>query len=221
MRSQPAVIFDLDGTLADLVPGITLSMVHALRELGHDVDDGLDLRPLIGPPIKQIFATLLAPYGDQRLDEAVDIYRQHYRAHGLLNTRLYPQVPETLNFLRQHGFALYIATSKRQAFAETILCNTDIESLFSAVLGMPEDGSLDDKSELVKRLVSMENLKAHNSVLIGDRREDIIAARSSQLTAIGALWGYGSISELQQAGALLLAETPDHLTVLLPGILLG
>jgi phosphoglycolate phosphatase len=101
------------------------------------------------------------------------------------------------------------------------LRNTGIESLFSAVHGTPEDGSLDDKSELVKRLVSMENLKLHNSVLIGDRREDIIAARSSQLTSIGALWGYGSISELQQAGALLLAETPEHLTVLLPGILLS
>lgn len=221
MKSQPAVIFDLDGTLADSVPGMTLSIVHALRELGHNVEDGMDLRPLIGPPMRQIFATLLAPYGDERLDQAVDIYRQHYRTRGLLKTTLYPQVPETLHFLRQQGFALYIATSKRQAFAETILNNTGIDRLFSAVHGTPEDDTLDDKSELVKRLVSRQHLQAHNSVLIGDRRDDIIAARSSQLTAIGALWGYGSISELQQAGALLLAETPEHLTRLIPGILLS
>lgn len=60
MRSQPAVIFDLDGTLADSVPGITLSMVHALRELGHEVDDGLDLRPQIGLPMKQILPPCLS-----------------------------------------------------------------------------------------------------------------------------------------------------------------
>lgn len=221
MKCQPAVIFDLDGTLADSVPGITLSVVQALRELGHDVGDRLDIKPLIGPPMRQLFATLLAPYGDDRVNLAVDIYRQHYRDSGLLKTTLYPQVPETLHFLRQRGFALYIGTSKRQAFAETILKNSGIDSLFNAVQGTPEDGSLDDKSELVRRLVSTQNIKAHNGVLIGDRRDDITAARNSQLTAIGALWGYGSISELQQAGALLLAETPEHLTRLIPGILLS
>lgn len=221
MKCQPAIIFDLDGTLADSVPGIKLSILYALRQQGHAVNDELDLRPLIGPPMKQIFAKLLDPLGDSRIDEAVKIYRDHYSETGLLKTTLYPQVVETLDFLRQKGFSLYIATSKRQTFAETILKNTGIEHLFTAVQGTPPDGSLDDKSELVKHLLSTHHLSQQNSVLIGDRRDDIIAARANHIGSIGALWGYGSISELQQAGAVIFAETPKHLTTLIQGILLS
>lgn len=221
MKAHSSVIFDLDGTLVDSLPGIKESILHALRKQGHAADDALDLKPMIGPPMSQIFTTLLAPFGDSRIHEAVDLFRDHYRETGLLKTSLYPQVVETLHFLRDHGFALYIATSKRQAFAEAILNNAGIDNVFRAIHGTRPDGSLDDKSELVKELIGTHHLSLHNSLLIGDRRDDIIAARCNHLSVIGALWGYGTISELQQAGAVMLAETPDHLTTLIPGILLS
>jgi phosphoglycolate phosphatase len=49
--------------------------------------------------------------------------------------------------------------------------------------------------------------------LVGDRSFDVVAARHANITAVGALWGYGTREELQDAGA--------HVVVSLPADLLG
>jgi phosphoglycolate phosphatase len=45
--------------------------------------------------------------------------------------------------------------------------------------------------------------------MIGDRAGDIVGARANRVRSIGVLWGYGSESELGDAGADGLCATPD------------
>jgi phosphoglycolate phosphatase-like HAD superfamily hydrolase len=58
-----AVLLDLDGTLIDSYPGILGSYVAALRALGHEPDETLELRHLIGPPLEDMMQVLLRSYG--------------------------------------------------------------------------------------------------------------------------------------------------------------
>jgi Haloacid dehalogenase-like hydrolase len=71
-----SVLLDLDGTLIDSQPGILASCLAALRALGHEPDESLDIRRAIGPPLEDLMQALLQPYGDGRVDEAVAAYRQ-------------------------------------------------------------------------------------------------------------------------------------------------
>ena len=60
----------------------------ALRSLGHEPDETLDIRRAIGPPLEDLMQALLQPYGDGRIGEAVAAYRQHYGESGFLGASL-------------------------------------------------------------------------------------------------------------------------------------
>ncbi|RRO04770.1 HAD hydrolase-like protein, partial [Pectobacterium aquaticum] len=48
------IIFDLDGTIIDSLPGIRTSLVYAIRQQGHIIDDSIDISALIGPPMNTV-----------------------------------------------------------------------------------------------------------------------------------------------------------------------
>jgi phosphoglycolate phosphatase len=53
-----------------------------------------------------------------------------------------------------------------------------------------------------------------DAVMVGDRAQDIVAARAHGLHSIGVLWGYGSREELVAAGAAALCARPGELPAL-------
>ena len=81
-----SVLLDLDGTLIDSYPGILASCLAALRALGHEPDETLDIRKIIGPPLEDMMQVVLQSYGDDRVAEAVAAYRSHYGESGLLGS---------------------------------------------------------------------------------------------------------------------------------------
>src|SRR3954469_18594733 len=96
-----SVLLDLDGTLIDSLPGIEASVRAAFRTLGHELDPALDMAALIGPPTAEIIQLLLAPFGDDRVAEAVANYRADYSSTGLYNSRPYPGIAEALAAMRR------------------------------------------------------------------------------------------------------------------------
>ena len=115
-----SVLLDLDGTLIDSQPGIVASCRAALRALGHD-PDARDVKPAIGPPLEDTLRVLLQAHGDDRLDEAVAAYRQHYGESGLFGSEPYPGIGAALQEMRRAGLRIFLATSKREVFARRIL----------------------------------------------------------------------------------------------------
>src|SRR5437762_12452166 len=90
-----SVLLDLDGTLIDSYPGILASCLAALRTLGHEPDETVDIRRTIGSPLEDIMQILLKSYGDNRVGEAVIAYRQHYGESGLLGSVPYPGIAKS------------------------------------------------------------------------------------------------------------------------------
>ena len=66
-------------------------------------------------------------------------------------------------------------------------------------------------------LLAREGLDAAACTMVGDRHHDIDAARANRVRAVGVLWGYGSRTELEAAGAQAFAATPAEL----PGAVAG
>ncbi|MGJ4888288.1 HAD hydrolase-like protein [Bradyrhizobium sp. HKCCYLRH3099] len=206
-----SVLLDLDGTLIDSRPGIAASTRAALRSLGHTPDDTLDIAAFIGPPLQDMLHALLQAHGDDRVDEAVLVYRRHYGDVGLFDCALYPGIREALLEMHGAGLRLYLATSKREVFARRILEHLELASLFTAIHGSVPSGALDHKPELLAHILSMRNISARDGVMIGDRRHDIAGAHAVGLRSLGVLWGYGSRDELETAGADRLVESPFDL----------
>jgi phosphoglycolate phosphatase len=208
-----AALFDLDGTLTESAPGIIASVHFALRGLGHDPDPTVDLSWVVGPPLEDVLARVLAPYGDDRVAEATALYRQRYGSVGLFENALYAGIPEMLAAFTAAGLSLFVATSKRRAFAERILAHFGLDDQFTRIYGSEEGGLIDHKPELIAHILAREHLSPDGSVMIGDRSYDIAGAHANGLRAIGVAWGYGAPGELVQAGADAVV---DHVTELLP-----
>ena len=149
------------------------------------------------------------------LKEGVGLYRERYAHSGILETRLYAGVPAMLERVRPGAAAMFVATSKPAVFAKRIVRHLGIADWFDGVHGSELDGRFDDKAELIGRLLAEERVSAEDAVMVGDRAADVVAASAHGLPTIGALWGYGSRSELTRVGARALCATPGELAELL------
>lgn len=205
------LLLDLDGTLIDSLPGIRASCLATLDALGHEADPAMDFRFLVGPPLPEVMRRLLRPYGDDRIDLAVTTYRAHYGESGMYLATVYPGVAETLERLHRRGTPMYVATSKRNAFARQIVHHLGLARWLDGIYGTEPDGSLDDKADLIAALLRVKRLTARSAAMVGDRSHDMEGARTNGVGAIGALWGYGTRAELQAAGADQLVSHPSEL----------
>ena len=208
-----SVLLDLDGTLIDSYPGIQESCLAALRALGHEPEEALDIRGTIGPPIEDIMQILLQPYGDGRIAEAVAAYRQHYGDSGFLGSVPYPGIGESLEAMKRSGLRIFLATSKRAVFANRILDHLKLAAYFDGIYGSVPNGTLDHKPELLAHILSEQTLSPSHSLMVGDRRYDIAGAHAVGMRGLGALWGYGSRDELETAGADRLVDSPAGLAI--------
>ncbi|HYA36619.1 MAG TPA: HAD hydrolase-like protein [Candidatus Binataceae bacterium] len=211
MTPALSVLLDLDGTLIDSLPGILASCRAALRALGHEPEGTLDIKRAVGPPIENMMQVLLQPYGDDRIGEAVAAYRQHYGESGFLGSEPYPGICSALKDMQQAGLRIYLATSKREAFASCILRHLGFAIYFDGVHGSVAGGGLDHKPELLAHILSQHNALPSHSLMVGDRRHDISGAHAVGMRGLGVLWGYGTRDELETAGADQLVESTADL----------
>ncbi|MGA7810001.1 HAD hydrolase-like protein [Bradyrhizobium sp.] len=202
-----SVLLDLDGTLIDSQPGILASCRVALRTLGHEPDEILDIQRVIGPPLEDVMQFLLQPYGDDRVAEAAAAFRQHYGDSGLLGSEPYPGIGNALREMQQAGLRLYLATSKREAFARRILEHLELAAYFHGIHGSVPGGELDHKPELLAHILSEHDIAPARSLMVGDRRYDVSGAHAVGMRGLGVLWGYGTRDELEGAGADQLVES--------------
>ena len=209
------ILFDLDGTLTDPKEGIVGCIQHALREMEHAVPPAQSLERFIGPPLHGTFRELLPDPSEAEIERAVAFYRARFEPTGMYENRVYDGVSEALESLQRRGARMFIATGKPRIFAGRIVEHFGLARYFTGVYGCELDGRFLDKGELIDHLLCKESLHPGETVMVGDRRHDVEAARRNDVDTVGVLWGYGSQEELQSAGAGRLLRTPAELTTLL------
>ena len=206
------LLFDLDGTLTDPAQGIVACIRHALDGLGVEIDAAIRLEAFIGPPLRDIFRSLCDDASSaEHIEAAVALYRERFSTLGLFENRVYDGIPQCLEKLRDTADSIHLATSKPAVYARRIVEHFDLDQYLDGVYGSELDGRLGDKTELIEHIIQAENLQPSKTVMIGDRSFDVIGARNNRIRVIGALWGYGSQDELDQAGADFLCHHPDQI----------
>jgi phosphoglycolate phosphatase len=201
------LFLDLDGTLTDSLIGICRCVNHALVELGRDAVPELQLRGMVGAPLARIFRVLLASDEPVLLDRAVEAYRARFNAIGVFENRLFPGIPEALHTFRQLGHRLQVVTAKPAVSARRVIEHFALDGYVEAIHGPELADRSCSKADLVRAALEVAGARAAQAVMIGDRAEDVGAARVHGVRAVGAGWGYGSRAELAGAGADYVAET--------------
>ena len=189
------VLFDLDGTLTDPREGITRSIQYGLSKMGIDEPDLSKLEHFIGPPLLQAF---MATYGfdEARAWEAMGFYRERFAVTGPYENHVFDGVTPLLEELVGQGRQLFFATSKPQVYAREIARHFDFARHFKVIYGSELDGTRTHKVELIRHLLTEQGLDPAQTLMIGDRKHDLIGARENGLDAAAVGYGFGSFEEL-------------------------
>lgn len=212
---KKTVLFDLDGTLTDSGEGIINCATLALRHFGLPIPAYEDMRTFVGPPLRDSFIRFGVP-ADQA-DEAIRVYRSRYIPTGMFENTPYPGIRELLEKLRAEGYTLYVATSKPEEMSVTILEKFDLAKYFHRICGASIDSSRSTKDAVIAYLLESSGAK-EDMVMVGDTKYDILGAKAHGIPAIGVGWGYGKVEEMEEAGAVGIAETMEQLLGLIRGM---
>jgi phosphoglycolate phosphatase len=189
------VIFDLDGTLVDSLPGIRWSIEAAMKASGVSrvhPDLAPDLATLIGPPIRTILAVAAGTTDSMELDRLEQSFRAVYDADGWRWTQCQPGVRPMLARLRSGGITLSIVTNKPAHATHLILPELAIDGYFREIVcrdsATPPFGS---KAEMLADLLNRRAMSRAESILVGDTLEDCHAASAAGIACAVVPHGYG------------------------------
>jgi phosphoglycolate phosphatase len=209
------IFFDLDGTLTDSKEGIVKCLHYSMNKLGRPLPDTLEVNDFLGPSLRVTFKKLLGSDDKVLIEKAVSIYRERFSTVGLFENKVYPGIPEMLSVLHQNSRRLYVVTSKMKLYADRIIDHFQISPLFIGVFGSEWEGRFDDKADLIKFLMSDLKLAAGETIMIGDRREDIAAGKANGIKTMGVTYGYGSQREIMDAAPDFVCNSPQEIQKLL------
>jgi phosphoglycolate phosphatase len=190
------VLFDLDGTLTDPSEGITRCIKHALIALKQEVPSDSFLASFIGPPLPAVFGTLLNTTDKHLVERAIAAYRDRFESIGIFENRLQPGIAEGLRKLRANGYRLAVVTAKPTVYASRILTHFNIDTFFDGAWG-PNLGSRNyNKAMLLRKALKSLPASRDRAVMVGDRADDILAAKINGIRSIAVTWGFGTRLEL-------------------------
>jgi pyrophosphatase PpaX len=206
-----AVVFDLDGTLADTIALIIASYDHAVQSVLRTALDREVARGWIGEPMPVTFGRL----DPARAVELTNSYLEFNRANIAAMIRPYEGVEELLAALAEAGLRVGVVTSKRQESAQLTRDLLELPVPLTVVL---EDTDR-HKPEPEPLLLALERLgvPAADAVYVGDAVVDVLAALAAGMDVIAVTWGAGEPAALRAAGPTAVVGSVAELASLLLG----
>lgn len=222
------LLFDLDGTVTDSNLGITRCVQYALLDQGIDEQDMSVLEEYIGPALDDSFKKYHG-LNDEQAAKAVAKYRERYRDTGIFENEVYDGIVPCLETLKAAGKIICLSTCKPEPFAVRILEHFKLDKYFDVVTGSDLEGTRKHKHQVIEetfRRLSANVLKQEltekllneikaDSVMIGDRNQDVNGAHQFGIECIGVRYGYAKPDELEDAGVDYIVGTIPELTALI------
>lgn len=212
-----AIVFDLDGTLADSVPLIEESIVGALSLHLDDVDRQA-VRSYIGQPLVVALSDMTGiALDDPRIDDMREHYRGAYQplVEAAGTALLLPGVVEMLEDVRSLGYATGVVTAKTTASAEHLFEHVGIGHLIDVLIGT--DQVVNGKPAPDSGLLALARLGARpaDTWYVGDATSDMAMATNVGMPGLGITTGVASRDELLAAGARAVVDRAEEIVPLL------
>jgi len=201
--SVRAVLFDLDGTLVDSAPDLTLAANKMLSALGYPQVNCSQVKGWVGDGVRSLVRrALTAILGDVPAESLIEqsyvLFQRYYAESVYQDSTLYPGVHETLQTLKSSGLALACVTNKPSRFTKPVLEKSGLTGFFGAVVS-GDDLSL-KKPDPAPLEFAAEQLGVPLTacVLVGDSINDISAAGAAGIPVLWATYGYASQDDIEQ-----------------------
>ena len=189
------ILFDLDGTLLDSLPGIEFSVRAAFRACRFPLLK-TNLREMIGPPIRAILSRVGDIEDRESLDHLESAFRADYDTQGWRKTVCFPNAGSVLRLMREHGYKLVAISNKPRHVSLKILESESILDLFEKIVTRDSRSpAYSGKDEMIRAIQAERHINSTNCLLVGDTIEDANAAASVGIRFAFMSHGYGTVDE--------------------------
>lgn len=198
-----AVIFDLDGTLLDSLPGIAGAMNRLLEDFSFPIHSLEEYRYLVGRGIKELICRALpAEVADKgNLDDWAVRFRRLYDRFWPDQSPPYPGIAGMLDHLAARGIKIAVLSNKSEEYTrvmvEKLLPAWHFETVRGERPGVPHKPDPTAALEIVQEM----KVAREDFLFLGDTGVDMETARNAGIYAVGALWGFRGADELLRCGA--------------------
>ena len=195
-KNKELFIFDFDGTLIDSIPDLTQAINDMLSHYGLKSLTIEVATPFIGNGAKKLVERALEhamqpkKVSEEFFKEATEFYFSAYSAVVCDKTYLYLGVLETLQYLDNKGYEMTICTNKPMEFIEPILEKLSIKQYFKFWIGGNSLPQKKPDAAPLLHLAKKMNKDVDKCIMVGDSKNDILAAQNAGMESIGVSYGY-------------------------------
>jgi phosphoglycolate phosphatase len=196
------LIFDLDGTLVDTRQDLTNSVNYARERFGLDPLGLNEVMSHVGDGARNLIKRSLPGAAGDAVDEAMTLFRGHYRDHLLDFSIFYPNARDVLRHFQQKKLA--VVSNKPEEFTKKILRGLQVDTLFQEILGGDSVSTMKPDPAPILHILESVKTKPAQAVIVGDSPSDIEAGRAAGVLTCAATYGY-------RHKELLLEAKPDFI----------
>lgn len=216
---KKAVIFDLDGTLADTIASITYCGNLALSRFGLSSFGEEDYKHFVGDGAAMLVRRALLAAGDERLehfDEVYEAYLEIFAKDCMYQVKPYEGICALLEELKRLSVRIAVLSNKPDRDSLRVVEALFGKGYFDFVQGQREDIPRKPDPAGVYRIMEAFVLPAGDFLYVGDSGVDMKTGRAAGIFTVGVLWGFRDREELVENGADAVISKPlellSHLT---------
>jgi phosphoglycolate phosphatase len=210
-----AILFDLDGTLADSLADLANATNYALTQLGCPTHPPESYRYFVGDGARELCARALPQDKQNLADETLRLMREHYDVHCFDLTKLYPGIPELISALAERHLKLAVLSNKPDIFTKRMIIHYFNPSPFTIVRGQLPNVPLKPDPTAALQIAQELGMPPAQWLYLGDTNTDMRTASSAGMHAVGVLWGFRDREELIESGAEHIVARPEQVLSLL------
>jgi HAD superfamily hydrolase (TIGR01549 family) len=201
-NSQPGILFDIDGTLVDSNYLHTVAWFRAFDSLGHRVPMAR-IHRAIGMGSDKLIPSLVGDAADTK--KADELHGEHYR-HLHSELRAFDRAADLLRACRDRGARIVLATSAKERDLDALTKAIDADDAIDEITSSDDVDESKPDPDIFQAAMQKANLDERNTIVVGDTKWDVEAARRSGLDAVAVLTGGWSRPELERAGAVAVYD---------------
>ena len=210
-----AVLFDLDGTLADTLADLANATNAALAAVGYPPHPRDKYRHLVGDGARTLCARALPADRQELVDTVREQMRAHYDAHCFDETTLYAGIPELIAALREQNYQLAVLSNKPDDFTQRMIAHYFPAGTFQVVRGQVAGTPLKPDPAAALAIARQLGIPAREWLYLGDTNTDMQTATAAGMIPVGVLWGFREKAELLASGATNIVAAPADVLKLL------
>ena len=214
-----AILFDLDGTLADTAPDLAAAVNRLRTDRGLQPTPYAILRPTASAGARGMIG---AAFGLTPADEGYESLRlawfDNYQAAMAVHSTLFGGVTELLDGLAAAGIAWGIVTNKPARFTDPLVPKIGLAHAGCVISGDTTGHAKPHPAPLLEGARRLD-IAAADCWYVGDDLRDIEAGQAAGMVTVACTWGYCGAIEPASWGADHLLDTPTDLLDLVRAVL--